>query len=232
MSKFYGSNAWTNHIIENINKLYLKRGGNNYTIDEPVSILKHSLQTAKYCQVNHHGCSSDIVACLLHDYGHLLGTPVKPSSGINDFHEISGAFALEKLGFPEDITRPISLHVKAKRYLHTVDSEYKLSTGSTLSLNLQGGKMTDKELREFEHNPYFNKAILLRICDDHGKHVEPSMVCDSILEWSYYISYILNRGRPFIGRHFSFPEISENLLGPPSISAHTVSNAKGKKSQH
>jgi len=68
--------------------------------------------------------------------------------------------ALKNFGFPKSITMPISLHVKAKRYVHTVNTSYKL-----IDEPIQCGKMTEEEMYFFEKNPYFEDAILLNRAD-------------------------------------------------------------------
>ena len=178
--------------IRFLNNRYKRFGGANYTINEPTTILNHSLQTANYLNFNLNCKPEEVVAGLLHDYGHILDVPIAPDTGIDDQHEITGAKALKSLGFPDSVVIPISLHVKAKRYLMTVDRNYKLSTGSLLSFQLQGGKMNTDELKTFENNPYYSSALFLRIADDYGKcsyHVGKDLLC-----YQEYIAEVLNRG--------------------------------------
>ena len=64
------------------------------------------------------------------------------------YHEDAGAAVLKQF-FPKVVTDCCQHHVAAKRYLCATDPEYfqKLSTASIHSLNLQGGPMSEAELR-------------------------------------------------------------------------------------
>lgn len=178
------------HIVRLLNNRYKRFGGAKYVINEPTTILNHSVQTAQYIQFKIGGTSEIVVSALLHDYGHIAhGKPIAPEKGIDDKHEQVGAEALKDLGFPDSVTIPISLHVKAKRYLATVDSRYKLSEGSLLSLKLQGGKMNSDELLSFEQNPYYSDALTLRIADDQAKSVRVSN--KDIISYQNYIIDVL-----------------------------------------
>ena len=60
----------------------------------------------------------------------------------------------------------------AKRYLAREKNYYnKLSKASKISLNLQGGVLTDKESKNFENKIYFKNSILLRKFDEASKKV-------------------------------------------------------------
>jgi predicted HD phosphohydrolase len=177
-------------VLRLINNRFKRFGGEKYTINEPTTILNHSLQVAQYIQFNMGGTPEEIVAGLLHDYGHISDfEPIAPEKGLDDRHEYVGAKALSDLGFPPAITVPISLHVQAKRYLVSVDPTYRLSKGSELSLKLQGGKMSPMEIEKFESNPYYTSALFLRIADDHGKSSRVNI--KSILSYQDYITYVL-----------------------------------------
>ncbi|NBR05611.1 MAG: HD domain-containing protein [Planctomycetes bacterium] len=138
---------------------------------ESVTELQHALQTATFAmQFN----SSDdvVVASLLHDYGHLQhdeGEDVA-NRGIDMRHEDLGAIKLKHF-FGAEILEPIRLHVAAKRYLCHKSQTYVdgLSPASRLSLEIQGGPMSDSESIEFEFNPYYKSAVELRRFDDMGK---------------------------------------------------------------
>ena len=73
--------------------------------------------------------------------------------------------------FPPEVTAPIALHVRAKRYLVTVDPTYAaiLSPGSTASLERQGGALDPDEVVSFEANPGWRDAVALRRWDDQAK---------------------------------------------------------------
>lgn len=177
-------------IINIINHHYFLFGGKNYTISEPITILEHSIQTALWLK----GATNDsaiIVAGLLHDYGHLCQGA--PTTKINDHHEKIGAAVLSKLGFPDDVCIPISLHVTAKRYLCTLDKNYydSLSYGSKLSFDIQGQRMNTSEIEKFRKNKYFHQAILLRHADDSGKSTKPINTEHGILQFTDLLQSVL-----------------------------------------
>lgn len=157
-------------VIELV-ELYHRWGADRY--DEELSQLDHALQTAALAVAD--GAPDPLIAAaLLHDVGHLLeldsGGGHDPSTDIDLAHEASGARYLSAL-FPPNVTGPIALHVRAKRYRCAVDADYldTLSEGSRRSLQRQGGPFDDAETEAFEANPGFDDAVLLRGWDDHGK---------------------------------------------------------------
>lgn len=180
-------------VVQLLHNQYNKYGGVNYCINEPISILSHSTQSAIWIinNIPNHKRST-VVSALLHDYGHIAhGIPISPDSGVDDKHEIIGADALLRLGFGPEVTEPIRLHVQAKRYLCTVNPHYTLTEGSKLSLALQGGLMNKFELSEFRKNIYSEDALLLRYADDYGKEsILESGAC--ILNFEDYITGFLN----------------------------------------
>jgi predicted HD phosphohydrolase len=141
--------------------------------DEAVTQLDHALQCAALA-TRDDADDALIAAALLHDIGHLL--ELEHSTGrIGDLtvdrdHEARGARYLAAL-FGPDVTAPIALHVRAKRYLCTVDAQYRngLSQGSVRSLATQGGEMSASELAAFERDPSWRAAVRLRRWDDLGK---------------------------------------------------------------
>ena len=138
---------------------------------ERVTIVAHSLQTAVFAERD----GADdlmIAAAFLHDYGHFihdLGEDIA-DQGIDAIHEILGAEALSKYFIP-DIIEPMRLHVAAKRYLVATDEEYvkNVSPASMLSLKVQGGPFDAEGVKSFEANPYYKRAIQLRLYDEAGK---------------------------------------------------------------
>ena len=138
---------------------------------ERVTIVAHSLQTAVFAERD----GADglmIAAAFLHDYGHFchnLGEDIA-DQGIDAIHEELGAKALRTY-FVAEVVEPMRLHVAAKRYLVATDAEYvkNVSPASMLSLQVQGGAFNDEEVREFEANPHFKRAIQLRLYDEEGK---------------------------------------------------------------
>jgi len=155
--------------VDQIFSIFCEYGSRHY--GENVSELEHALQTAEFAR--QFGESDSIVlSCLLHDYGHMLhdlGEDIA-QQGIDARHEIVGATLLKDL-FPEIILEPIRQHVAAKRYLCWKNPAYEagLSESSRLSLQLQGGPMTDVEAQKFETNPHFTACIKVRHYDDMGK---------------------------------------------------------------
>jgi phosphonate degradation associated HDIG domain protein len=160
------------NIVDEIIELFARRGGDVY-FGEPVSQLEHALQTAG--QAEQEGASDTLIAAaLLHDIGHLLHKLPEDIAdrGVDGRHEQVGAMWLARY-FPAAVTEPIRLHVAAKRYLCAIDDEYLrvLSSASIRSLALQGGPMSDDDVREFEASPYAHESVRLRRWDDLAKVV-------------------------------------------------------------
>lgn len=138
---------------------------------EDISMREHMLQTA--CLAENNGEDNRVVvAALLHDYGHLICNMPNDSfeRGRDNCHESLGATALEKW-FDDDIVDAVRLHVEAKRYLCTANSEYidKLSQASVATLAIQGGPMNHQEMRRFQQEKGYEMAIRIRVYDDRGK---------------------------------------------------------------
>ena len=155
--------------VERMFVVFREHGGRHY--GEDVSELEHALQAAEFA--TQFG-ESDVVilACLLHDYGHMLhdlGEDIA-SQVIDAKHEDLGAMLLQDL-FPEEVLEPIRQHVAAKRYLCWKTPAYTqgLSESSRRSLQLQGGPMSDLEAQNFEANPHFENCLKVRRYDDMGK---------------------------------------------------------------
>lgn len=138
---------------------------------EAVTQRQHALQCATLAQ-SAHSAPSLVVACLLHDFGHLVHTLGEDAAerGINDCHEHRALPYLKNI-FPKSVTEPVRLHVNAKRYLCAIDKEYwaTLSPASQRSLELQGGIFSEDEARVFINQPYAKDAVQLRIWDDLAK---------------------------------------------------------------
>jgi predicted HD phosphohydrolase len=159
--------------LDDVFDLYHRFGGETY--DEEVAQLDHALQTAAMATSAGAG-DALVAAALLHDIGHLLalqsdGDPIGP-------HERAGPAFLEGL-FPATVTRPIILHVPAKRYLCAAEPDYRagLSAGSVRSLASQGGPMSADEMQTFTQTPGWRDGVALRRWDDAGK-VEDATVPD------------------------------------------------------
>jgi phosphonate degradation associated HDIG domain protein len=156
--------------VDEVLALYERWGSNRY--DEELSQLSHALQTAALARGA--GAADGLVAAaLLHDVGHLLD--LADGDGHRDRtvdlrHEARGSAYLAAL-LPPEVTAPIALHVRAKRYLVAAEPAYAaaLSPGSTASLARQGGAMDSDEVRTFTANPGWADAVALRRWDDEGK---------------------------------------------------------------
>jgi phosphonate degradation associated HDIG domain protein len=155
-------------FIDQIFAAFAERGGERY--GERVNQLDHALQCAHLAAAEG-APESLIVAALLHDYGHLIeNRGVLAEEGVDGEHEALGALTLSAW-FGEAVTRPIALHVAAKRYLCATADGYleSLSPASQLSLKLQGGVFTPEEADAFANRPFAAEATRLRRWDDDGK---------------------------------------------------------------
>jgi predicted HD phosphohydrolase len=149
--------------VDEVLDLYDRWGAEHY--DEEVGQLDHALQTA--AQASSDGAADPLVAAaLLHDAGHLLALCGRAAGP----HERTASAFLADL-FPASVTRPIALHVVAKRYLCAVEPDYhaRLSGASQRSLRRQGGPMVARQLAAFEAAPGWADAVALRRWDDAGK---------------------------------------------------------------
>jgi hypothetical protein len=142
---------------------------------EAVSQLDHALQCAQLAEQANESPET-VVAALLHDLGHMLSaerTPVADHDGLpakDDLHQFVALPFLRAL-FPDAVLEPIKLHVDAKRYLCAVDagSWESLSLASKPSLELQGGRYDEAQVRAFEDLTYYAEAVRLRRYDDLAK---------------------------------------------------------------
>ena len=159
--------------VDDVLALYARWGSDGY--DEDVSQLVHALQTGALAR-EARAPDALVAAALLHDIGHLLHLErtggQRDRGGVDLRHESVGARHLSDL-FPPAVTRPIALHVSAKRYRCAVEPDYLLglSTGSTDSLRSQGGPMSSTEVAAFERTPGHDDAVRLRGWDDTAKVV-------------------------------------------------------------
>lgn len=156
-------------LLDHLAELFA-RNDTKPEIDGRLSNSAHMLQTATAAEAA--GAPASLVAAsLLHDIGHWLRDDSIDSRSTDDRHESVGAKFLARY-FDADVTRPIALHVAAKRYLCAREPDYlaKLSPGSVASLELQGGPMSDSEAARFEANPAHAHAVALRRWDEYGKN--------------------------------------------------------------
>ena len=153
---------------------FFERHGDKAYFGEAVSQKEHALQAAWMAQ-RHGADPAVIVAALLHDIGHLLGYTLDglaediAAKGVDARHEDRGAAWLDQF-FGTEVTQPVRMHVAAKRYLCR-DAKYisRLSPASVASLALQGGPMSDGEAGQFETQPFYREAVLVRRWDDAAK---------------------------------------------------------------
>lgn len=173
-------------ILQRIENMFLQRGEGLYG-GEAVTQTQHALQCATLAEKE--GASSKMVAAgLLHDIGHLLEPEFESAlqRGEDMFHEDMGEAFLETW-FDDEVTQPVKLHVAAKRYLCATDSDYfaKLSPASVHTLQLQGGPMSDDEVKTFEANVHHKAAVRLRIWDDMAK--DPDMDTPDVSHFMQYV---------------------------------------------
>jgi len=121
------------------------------------------------------------VAGLVHDIGHAF-FPRDDRIDHDLMHGIAAGDAVREL-LGERVATLVELHVPAKRYLVTVESEYggALSSMSTVTLANQGGPMTDDEIAEFEALPDVAAAVALRRADEAAKL--PDRVVPGLDHW-------------------------------------------------
>ena len=165
-------------IIKNINKvfdLYENYGTSNY-IGEDMTQVEHAKQAAFLASQNYMCNKPDIIlGAFLHDIGHLLVFENKHIEKMGDLgakdHEIVGSNFLSSLGFPERICKIVANHINTKRYLISLNSEYydELSEASKKTFEYQGGKMAEKEMKDFKLDENFRIHLYIRKFDDLAK---------------------------------------------------------------
>ena len=177
-------------VIREIDELFEQRGSDIY--GEKVTQLQHAVQTAAHARLRG-GDDLMVVACLLHDIGHLLHADAGSAyrDGIDDAHESLGAEWLRSR-FPDAVTEPARLHVASKRYLCGAEADYidGVSEASIRTLAMQGGPMSAEECAEFVDGPFFARAVELRRCDDLGK--DPEDHREAISDYHDVLAAVLN----------------------------------------
>jgi gamma-butyrobetaine dioxygenase len=156
-------------MTDRIRDLFGERGRAAY-LGEAVTQEEHALQAA-WAAEKDGAAASLIAAALLHDVGHLLhDLDYAAERGVDDCHEERGRLWLEE-HFPPEVCEPVRLHVAAKRYLCAAEAGYfeGLSPASVLSLDLQGGPMTEEEATAFRAGPFAAAAVALRRWDEEAK---------------------------------------------------------------
>lgn len=126
--------------------------------------LDHCLQTAQVLAELYPEDVELQVAGLVHDIGHIL-----PPRRDEVHGEVAAVFVAPVLG--DRIAALVRLHVPAKRYLVTTDDAYEaeLDRGSIISMERQGGRMSPAEVADFESEPFYDDALVLRRADEAGK---------------------------------------------------------------
>ncbi len=158
--------------VEQLFSLYKLYGEEDY-IGEPVSQLEHMCQAAQLAEEL--GYDQEIIlAAFFHDIGHLCEhiMPVEQMDGVGVVdHESIGMNFLLKMGFSTRIGLLVKSHVDAKRYLTFKYPDYfqKLSDASKITLEFQGGIMSEEEASAFENDPFFEDYIIMRTLDDRAK---------------------------------------------------------------
>jgi phosphonate degradation associated HDIG domain protein len=150
--------------------IFTSRATRRYGLSE-INQLQHALQAAALAEADG-APPATVLASLLHDVGHMIHQLGEDPAarGVDDVHEELGAKWLAERFGPE-VSEPVRLHVAAKRYLCTVESDYfgKLSPDSVRSLELQGGLMSADEVEAFRANPLCAEAVRLRRFDEGAK---------------------------------------------------------------
>lgn len=163
--------------VDDIMQLYKEEGGRDY--GEDITMTEHAVQTALLAR--NEGYDEEVqAACLLHDIGHMLGTRLSYKQ-MDEYgtmeHEVVGEKVLRDMGFSKKVTDLVRFHVDAKRYLVSAEPEYynRLSEVSKKTLEFQGGKMNEEEMRNFEKEEHFKEIIMLRKWEEHGKQKDLEM---------------------------------------------------------
>jgi predicted HD phosphohydrolase len=140
------------------------------------SLLDHGLQCARLARVRHRDDLELQVAALVHDIGQTLTDNDEAMHGV-----VGAQFVAPVLG--ARVAALVELHVPAKRYLVTTDSDYssRLSPASIASLEIQGGRMTPDEVADFERQPHSSDAVALRRYDESAKIA--GVVVDPLESW-------------------------------------------------
>lgn len=151
--------------------LYDAQGKTEY-FGEKVTKTDHMVQAAQSAEAE--GESERVVlACLLHDIGHLLERDDMNGLGVRD-HARVGAEYLRSMGMDKLVCDLVEHHAEAKRYLVATRAGYlgHLSRASRRTLLYQGGRMSRVECERFEGLPCFRGAVQVRLHDDRAKETD------------------------------------------------------------
>ena len=177
-------------VIERIADVFLHRGADSY-LGEQVTMSEHMYQCA--WQAERDGADDALIAaCLLHDIGHYTGEFPEDAQDhdIDNRHDENGGRLLARF-FPPQVSEPVRLHVKAKRYLCAVEPDYfaRLSDASVHTLRLQGGPMNAAETSTFAANPHCAAALRLRRYDEGAK--DPRVKAPGFEHWRPLLERLL-----------------------------------------
>jgi predicted HD phosphohydrolase len=138
--------------------------------DEVVTAVAHHLQCAALLALDAPDDLELQVAGLVHD----VASSVKPRPS-GDHAAVGAALVRDLLG--DRVADLVGGHVEAKRYLVTVEPEYRmvLSENSTATLGRQGEDMSRAELDAFERAALRDDWVRLRRADDRAKVVGASV---------------------------------------------------------
>ena len=131
---------------------------------EDVDALAHHLQCAAVLADRVPGDAELQVAGLVHDIASTLW-PGRPAT-----HARAGAALVEPLLGPR-VAWLVGHHDEAKRYLVTTEPDYRerLSSTSVVTLEAQGGLLTDDERAALDAAPDLDSLLALRRADDDAK---------------------------------------------------------------
>lgn len=158
---------------------------------EGLSILEHGLQTASILRAQHPDDIELQVAGLVHDLGWMHRDRSGDWAPVPDAtHDRDGATRLRPL-LGHRIADLVAGHVAAKRYLVTVDPDYRdsLSPRSLETLGFQGELMHDTEVSEFEARADFGDLVALRRADDMAKVL--GLAVDTLDAWRPVIERVV-----------------------------------------
>ncbi|MBL8691686.1 MAG: metal-dependent phosphohydrolase [Rhodospirillaceae bacterium] len=146
----------------------IRRGGAKRLPEAPDGLLRHGLVAAAHARAVE-ASPALIAAALMHDIGHLLD--LDDADGFDDDRDVEHAMlgaGWLALWLPDSVTRPIALHVDAKRYLAGKDPAFTdtLTPMSRASLALQGGAHSATQAAAFEREAFFADALRVREWDD------------------------------------------------------------------
>ncbi len=160
----------SDNLRQELLDIFVGRATRRYGLSE-INQLQHALQSAALAEADG-ATAATVLASLLHDVGHMIHRLGEDpaSRGIDDRHEELGAQWLAERFGPE-VSEPVRLHVAAKRFLCSTESDYfgKLASDSVRSLELQGGLMSADEIEAFRATPFYAEAVRLRRYDEEAK---------------------------------------------------------------